>query len=340
MKEVRVAMLGFGGIARTHKVAYELLAKEGYPVRVVAACDVNPEQFTSATQTNLGGKNTDDLTGVALFENVDEMMHKIDFDMADICVPSYLHKQYAVQMMEAGKHVLSEKPMALTSADCEEMLRVSEKTGRLLMIGQCLRFEPAYLYLKKCVDEGTFGKLKNLFMDRLSVYPMWGFEKWYCDTEKSGGCIMDLHIHDIDMARFLLGNPEAVSAVSYDGISRWQVVNSRLYYPKTMVVATGSWDESATTPFSFSYRARFEQASLISNGSKVMLYPDEGEPMQVELPKVNRMAEEIRKIVSMILDPTVKNESNPPESACQSVRLIEVLRKSADCGGEKIVLDN
>ena len=272
------------------------------------------------------------------FVDCDELIAKENFEMVDICLPSYMHKEYAIKLLAAGKHILSEKPMALSSADALEMLESAKKFGKKLLIGQCLRFEPSYLYLKDCIDGGRFGKLKNLFMNRLSSHPKWGYECWYRKTELSGGCIMDLHIHDVDMARFLLGEPNAVSCVSYDGISNWQVVNSRFYYDDLTVIATGSWDEARSLPFQADFRARFEQASVILDAKGVTVYPDEGEPYQPELLSQKRMDEEIRLLAEMILDPAKDNPSNPPESAYKTIALIEKLRESAEQGGEIIKL--
>ncbi len=340
MKKTRVAMIGFGWIAKSHRSAYEQLKREGAPVELVAVCDIDEKRFTTASATNLGTEKKADLSGIATYTDVDQMLAEVDFDMADICIPSYLHRNMAVKMMRAGKDVLSEKPMALCTEDCMEMIRVSKECDRRLMIGQCLRFEPSYLYLKKCIDEGTFGRLKNLFMDRLSVYPTWGFENWFSDTEKSGGCIMDLHIHDIDMARFLLGEPKAVSAVAYDGISRWQVINTRLFYDGVTVIANGSWDEASTVKFSAGFRARFENASVILAADGVTIYPDSGTPYQPELPHANRMAEEIRSIAAMSADRTKVCTANPPESAAKSVTLVEKLRESIALDGANIKIES
>ncbi len=336
MEQVRVALLGFGGIARSHKRAYQRLEREGASTQLVAICDIDSSRFTAESKTNLGDEKKIDLTGIKLFTDVEDLLQNAEFDMVDICLPSYMHKEYAIRMLKAGKHVLSEKPMALCSADCEEILKVADAHNRKLMIGQCLRFEPAYVYLKKCIDEGCFGNLKSLYMERLSGYPRWGFEKWYCNTEKSGGCIMDLHIHDIDMARFLLGEPESVSAISYDGITRWQMVNSRLFYKDAVVIATGSWDETSSFPFTATFRARFENANVVLDNNGVVVYPEGGDEYRPELASADRMAEEIRKITALIMNPNEKNLSNPPESAYQTVRLIEALRESAEHNGQCI----
>jgi len=84
------------------------------------------------------------------------------------------------------------------------------------------------------------------------------------------------------------------------------------------------------------YRVRFEKASVILDGSKITVNPDDGESYEVTLEKKDRMAEEIRLIASCIADENVKNTSNPPESALMSVKLVEALCKSADMAGEKV----
>lgn len=337
MKEIRVAIIGFGGIARTHNKAYARLVKEGVPVKVVAICDKNLNQIKKAADFNLGKDTTPIPETAEIFSDIDDMLKKVDFDMADICLPSFLHKEVACRMLAAGKHVLSEKPMALSSAQCEEMLKARDAAGKKLMIAQCLRFDAKYLYLKDCIDTGRFGSLKNLFMERLSSYPKWGADKWFESTEKCGGCILDTHIHDIDMARFLLGEPELVSSIAYDDISRWQVVNTRLYYKDLTVIANGSWDEAYTIPFHMGFRARFEKASVVlDNGLKV--FPNNGEPFTPELPDTDCYAEEIRFFVNTLLDDTVVNSCNPAESAYQSVKLVEALRRSVALGGERVVI--
>lgn len=332
-KVIRVAMIGFGGIAKSHKRGYEKLEKAGDPVKLVAICDINPEQFTKAQAINLEGNPKYDLSGQTLYTDLDEMIAGEDFDMVDICLPSFLHKEYATKMLRAGKHVLCEKPMALSSADCEEMIATAKACGKKLMIGQCLRFEPLYLFLKNAIEQGTFGKVKNAFFDRLSSMPRWGFEGWYHDTNRSGGAIMDLHIHDVDMVRFLFGEPKAVSAVAYDTETRWTVINSRfLYDDDKIVVATASWDEAKSTKFAMPYRVNFEKATVTLQGGTVTVYPTEGEPYTPELPKADRMAEEIKFLAMSILNGT-ENTQNPPESAMMTVKLVETLRESAaKCG--------
>ncbi len=337
MREVRVAMIGYGGIAKSHKKAYEELEKEGVPVKLVAICDINKEQFTSNTETNLGAESGISLEGINLYTDLDEMIAKEDFELTDICLPSYLHREYTVKMLRAGKHVQCEKPMALTAEDCAIMIKTAEEESKRLMVGQCLRYAPHYLYAKKCIDENTFGKVKAVCMERLSALPEWGFENWFQKTECSGGCAMDLHIHDVDMVRFLFGDPVSVSAVAYDKVTKWQYINSRFYYgDEKVITATGSWDEPESKGFSAGFRIRFEKASLVSDSKGLTVYPDEGKPYKPDCGNQNYMTEELRSIATLVADPELQNTVNPPESAMKSVALVTALCKSADNGGEKV----
>ena len=264
MKQVKVALIGFGGIARSHYAGYQRLAKTDAPLSLVAVCDINPDQLTRQITINTSTEPVTLPSDMHTYTDVDALIANEDFDMADVCLPTYLHKEFTVKLLRAGKHVLCEKPMALSSADCEEMLLASRESGKRLMIGQCLRFDSSYLHLKDAIESEKYGKLRSLTMNRLSALPIWGFEQWFRNTDRSGGCILDMHIHDVDMARFLLGEPDAVSVVSHDGETRWQWEHTRLYYGDVTVSITGSWDETRGTPFVADYRAVFEKASLNS----------------------------------------------------------------------------
>ena len=335
----KLGIIGFGGIARAHNAGYRKLIEEGVPVKLVAVCDIDSSKFESQMNINIDTGNAGMPDDIHTYTSADELIEKEDFDMADICLPTYLHCEYAIKLLKAGKHVLSEKPMALNVEQCDAMLATAKQENRKLMIGQCLRFGSAYLYLKDCVDTEKYGKLRHLFMDRLSAQPRWGFEHWFEDTDRCGGCILDMHIHDVDMVRFLLGEPEAVSTVAMDRDVRWQVENTRMYYDGKLVVITGSWDEAATCKFKSSFRARFEKATLLSDGHSVTVYPDEGATFEAELINHNHyIMEEIRAFINDLLAGNFENKINSPESARESVRVIEKLRESASLNGEIVKL--
>ncbi|MBR2371195.1 MAG: Gfo/Idh/MocA family oxidoreductase [Clostridia bacterium] len=336
---IKVALLGFGGIARSHFRGYEKIMAENSDVKLVAICDINPVRFEIAQSINIDtGKAKFDLTGINLYNNVYDMLEKEEIDMVDICLPTYLHAEYTIEMLKAGKHVMCEKPMALSSEQCREMIETARAEGKKLMIGQCLRFEPMYLCLKEFVDTGVFGKVNYAFFDRISALPKWGYKDWFRSTRHSGGCALDLHIHDVDMVRFLFGEPDSVSSVAQNATVKWQLINSRFNYKDIpVVIATGSWSASPLSSFKMSYRVGFEKAEVILDGGKVTVYPmdnsiNDGQSYVVDLPDKARMAEEIKYFISTFAYGK-ENVTNTPESALASVELVEKLRRSADEGG-------
>jgi predicted dehydrogenase len=150
---LRIGLIGIGFMGRTHLENYMRLEQEGIPIRVIALCDINPDKLEghSAVGNIDTGTSTIDFSRFAKYSSVQDMLEKEQLDMVDIALPTYLHKDISVQCLNQGLNVLCEKPMALTADDCEVMIQSAEKNGKQLMIGQCLRFWPAYEYLKAVV---------------------------------------------------------------------------------------------------------------------------------------------------------------------------------------------
>lgn len=344
MKEIKVALLGFGGIAQSHKHGYDILKNEGFPVKLVAICDIDKSRFYSEQKINLGDVSKGSLDGIGLYTDVDEMLANEKIDTVDICLPTYLHKEYTIKLLRAGKNVQCEKPMSLSYADCEEMLATAKECGKKLMIGQCLHFHESYDYLRACVQDGRFGKLRNISLERLSALPAWGYDGWYRDIKRSGGAPFDLHIHDIDIINYILGKPNAISSVAVDAEMPRQYVNTRLFYDDVTVFATASFNESASADFKMAFRARFDDASLVFEGGSVKVFPNDKNFPSYEAEgtrngeRKDYMAEEIRTMAYYVADPDFINTVNTPEGAASSIFLIEKIIESASRGGEIIKL--
>ena len=331
---LKAALIGFGGIAQAHKNGYIQLEKDG-KVKLVAACDVRKEAFEKVTEINLKSDTTQK-ADIRCYTDLEEMLAKETVDFVDICVPSYLHKELAVKMLNRGYNVLCEKPMALNSADCEEMLQAEKKSGKHFMIAQCLRFFPEYEFLKECIDDKRFGKVLGAFFNRNSSQPLWGFENWYLDYNRCGGAITDIHIHDIDMVRYLFGEPDAVSCRATDCKTRYDIVQTALFYGGTPITANGCWT-AGKIKFAASYKVDFEKASILYEGGKVTVYPEEGDAFQPELTGHDGYTGEIAYFCDVIEGKT-KNEKNPASSAANTIKLIEAMKSSADEGGKKLSL--
>lgn len=333
--EIRVAIVGFGGIARSHYNAYCRLMAEGYPVRVVAVCDRHPERAFDEVTTNLGHKNTPLDPATHLFSSIGELLTGEDFDVADVCLPTALHKEAAIALLSAGKHVLCEKPMALSASDGEEMLAAAKKADCLLMVAHLTRFDPHNRFLKEAVADGRYGRLVHLALKRLSVYPDWS--PIFRTLDLNGGCILDMQIHDIDIASMLLGAPHAVSTLRCDDLPYHQLVDTRLFYEGSTVVIEAVWDNTRRVSFCQGFRARFERASVTSDGETLTVFPHEGEAAPVETPAAQEFYDEIRAFCEAVRG-RPEGGFLPPEGALLDMQIVEATKKSAAEGGATVIL--
>lgn len=338
MKKVKVAIIGYGGIARNHNTSYHALAGLDVPVELVAVCDKNTERLTQKLDFNLGGGETPLPEGIHIYSDIDDLLTKEDFDVADICLPSFLHKDMAIKCLEAGKHVLCEKPMALSLSDCEAMVEAKNKSGKSLMVAHVLRFTQPYRYLKEHVEKGTYGELLELRLNRYSVYPSWGVGDYFNNVNKCGGVALDTHIHDIDFVHTFLGEPISVSAIEHINIPYIQSVNTRLKYKNTVVIANCAWDATFDVPFKANYRARFEHATITYDNDELKVYPYGEEPFKPAFAHTDPCTDQIRYFIETLLYENKHNDTCPPESTVKGVKIVEAIRKSAALGGEDVYL--
>ena len=328
---LNVALIGFGGIAQAHKNGYATMETLG-KARLVAVCDIRKEAFEKKVEINLKTESKDGANSFRCYTDLEEMLANEQIDLIDICVPSYLHREVSVKMLERGYNVLCEKPMALNSEDCDAMLEAEKKSGKQFMIAQVLRFFPEYEYLKSCITEQRFGKPLAASFSRVSHPPIWGWENWFMDYNKAGGCITDLHVHDIDIARYLFGEPKSVSCKAVDTNSQYDIVQTMLYYDDVMVVAQGSW-ASKQNKFTAGYRVDFENATIVLESGKVTVYPnDDSVPFSPELTGWDGYTDEIDYFCDVVSE-KIKNTRNPASSAAKTIRLIEAMKESADSQG-------
>ncbi len=141
-------------------------------------------------------------------DSLDALLDAVD--VVDICTPTYLHHEIAIRAAAAGKHVISEKPLARTLEQAESMIAACEKAGVRLLVAQVVRFFPEYARAKALVDSGAVGRVGVVRLRRVSALPTWSENNWLMDHERSGGMILDLMVHDFDYARWVAGEVESV----------------------------------------------------------------------------------------------------------------------------------
>lgn len=213
-----------------------------------------------------------------------------DVDVVDICLPTDLHAEFAVKALDAGKHVVCEKPMAISLAEADRMIAAAERAGKRLMIGHCIRFWPEYVELTRLVQSGELGRLLSLSLTRYSQFPTWGSDNWLADERRAGGAALDLHIHDTDYALHLMGGaPDqmtSVGNVDERGVSH---VSTLMSFGPTVIHTEGSWNLPAGTPFKMAFRATFERGAAIMDDGPLTIYTDDA-VRTPEMPKMSASA--------------------------------------------------
>ncbi|MFD0958469.1 Gfo/Idh/MocA family protein [Paenibacillus chungangensis] len=187
---MKVAVLGCGGLGSIHANIYAKL--DG--VELTGVCDIRPEVV----------QNISNETGAPAFASFEEMLSGAEFDAISIVLPTYLHKEYTVKAAKARKHIICEKPIALTPEQAEEMIATCRENDVQLYIGHVVRFFPDYVNMKAAIDAGQLGNPGVAHASRIGDHPGKA-RQWYYDKELSGGIIKDLMIHDLDFLRWTLG---------------------------------------------------------------------------------------------------------------------------------------
>ena len=197
MKKLRIGMVGAGNIAKTHLDAYKKVEN----AEIVAICDINPETLAETAKI-YGIEKT--------YATEAEMLANEELDACDVVVWNCSHAECTIMALNAGKHVLCEKPMATNAKEAQEMIDAAEKNNKLLMIGFVLRFGDEARIAKDFIDHDYLG---DIYYSKATYLRRHGAPGG-CFTDKkrsAGGPVIDLGVHVIDLTRYLMGKPKAVS---------------------------------------------------------------------------------------------------------------------------------
>ena len=265
---IRVGLIGCGFMGNMHANCYKNI--EG--VTLAAVADVRRECAEAVAEA-----------GTAIYSDGKDLINNADVDVIDICLPTYLHAEYALLAMERVKYVFVEKPVALTECEAKKMIEKSQSTGCNVQVGQVIRFWDEYVVLRDIVAGGKYGKVVNANFRRLSPRPDWGWNNWLLTTSLSGGAAQDLHIHDIDYARSIFGEPKSFATVKNIIGEKNSYVNTVMTYDDFVVGVEGTWDLPGSYPFTATFRVVFENAVVENAGAGFMLYTKDGaEKIEIE----------------------------------------------------------
>lgn len=200
-RRIRFALVGCGRIAANH---FNAIAQHANRCELVGVCDINPDTLAAAAQA----------TGARAYRSLSEMLAHCDADAFIICTPSGLHPEQAIQIAAAGRHVITEKPMATRWEDGKRMVSACDRAGVRMFVVKQNRRNATLQLLKSAVDQKRFGRIYmvnlNVFWTRPAEY--YNSAKWRGTWEFDGGAFMNQASHYVDLIDWIVGPVESLQA--------------------------------------------------------------------------------------------------------------------------------
>lgn len=200
-RRIRFALVGCGRISKNHLISLEQFKDE---TELVAACDSDPEALKRVTvEKSIPG-----------FSDLETLLKKIDCDIVTLCTPSGLHAEHAIAALRAGRHVLTEKPMATHWRDGQAMCEAAEQAKRHLFVVKQNRLNPTLQLLKKAIDLKRFGKIYSVSINVFWTRPQDYYDQapWRGTWKYDGGAYMNQASHYVDLLDWLVGPVESLQS--------------------------------------------------------------------------------------------------------------------------------
>ena len=277
---IKIGLVGIGFMGMIHYLAAQALRG----ARVTAICSRDPRKLAGdwrGIRGNFGPPGTRmDLGKIKRYPDFDDLLADPDIDLVDICTPTDRHPGMAVAALRAGKHVLVEKAIALTTDDADAMVAAARQAGKLLMVAHVLPFFPEFRFAADAVRGGQHGKLIGGHFTRVISRPDWSAD--IGDASKTGGPAVDLHIHDTHFIGLIAGVPQRVfsSGVSAADGSVEYLTTQYLYGPDGPALSCSSGAVAMSgRPFVHGYEIYLEKATLVYNsgGPALTVFTAEGQ---------------------------------------------------------------
>ena len=326
-KKLKVGVIGLGSMGSTHLDIYSQISE----VEVVAVADPNKSRLDGSNKAegNISGQAQGSVAGIEAKQYIDgmDLIDDPDIELVDICVGTNLHFVFVEAALAKGKHVLVEKPLARTYDQAKKIVELALNSSTNIMSAMCLRYWPAWVWLKKAIDNKEYGECLSLTCKRQTSHPPGTF---YSNDDECGGALLDLHVHDTDFINYCFGMPRAVFSQGYKGPSGGiDHVATHYIYDQSqntpLVTAEGTWTMQEGYGFNMSYTANFEKATacyLLDSEETLKLFRSGHQPETIELKEGMGYEFEIRSFVDDILSNKTIN-INLLKQAAESVAIIE-----------------
>jgi predicted dehydrogenase len=278
-KTVNVGLIGLGSMGVKHFGIYQKLPD----VKVVAIVDADLSKSNgNISKVRLNGQiiadNYVDLSKIKFFTDVQELIANTpELDMIDICLPTSLHPLMIKAGVKANLPVFCEKPLCLDLYEAESIIELIRNSGIYFNLGLCVRLSHAYLHAKNFISSGAAGKIQSAIFRR-NAPKLTG---WFVSEQKTGGALLDLHIHDTDIVNYLFGCPDAVSSFGAKDLvsqeSGFDQLNTVYHYNNgPFVTAECTWAAAPGMPFQRSFLIIGEKATLQLSSTGYCIYFSDG----------------------------------------------------------------
>jgi predicted dehydrogenase len=341
MKKVKVGLVGLGFMGTTHFRIYDELDN----AEVIAIADVNPTKLlgdVSSVIGNIGGGDNSKnlcLKNISTHLRVDDLINDPSIDIVDICVPTPDHFQIAAKALQKGKHVFCEKPVCRNIKEVDELQKIAKKSDKFFNVGMCIRAWPEYFHVNELYKSGALGKVRSVFMRRLSPDISGNsWNNWFMDGQKSGGALLDLHLHDSDFIRFMFGRPKAVTSFGVNSLrcaGGTDYVLTNYHFDDGVIAAEGGWCANKNVPFEMSFQMIFDKATVRFAGEGYKIYWENG---QVESPSVGDARlptgwhQELSYFVNCVENRVVPEKYQNFSEIADSFKIVMAEQESVDSG--------
>ncbi len=260
---IRIGIVGIGFMGMIHYLAARKLAGG----TVTSICSQDAKKLAGDWRSIRGNFGPPgqmmDLGPIKKYDRLEKLLADPEIDLVDICNPTHLHPETAIQALRAGKHVLVEKCIALEPREADAMVEAAAKAGKLLMVAHVLPFFAEFAYAGEAIRGGRFGKMQGGHFKRVISRPDWSAE--IADASKTGGPAIDLHIHDTHFIGLVCGVPGAVFSTGVLEGDAVQYLTTQYLYGNGGPCVTCSSGALAQKgrPFVHGYEIYLERATLV-----------------------------------------------------------------------------
>lgn len=339
MEKLRVGVIGCGSIAQYRHLPEYKFNKN---VELVAVCDINEER----------AKATAEKYGAKAYSSYEELLCNGLVDAVSVCTPNYLHAPISIEALNAGVHVLCEKPMATSKQEAEEMIAAAKANGKKLMIAHNQRFVPSHQRARQLIQSGEVGKIYSFRTAFGHGGPEgWsvdGKESWFFEKEKAFvGAMGDLGVHKTDLLRYVLGEEitEVGSFVETSAKNFADVDDNAVCVLKTESGIIG------TLAASWAYVSKEDNSTIIYGEKAILRLEDDpvnslvvqyanGEVVNYQLGKIQSNdagGQNTTHVINKFVDSVINNEEVPVTGE-EGMRSLEVILAALESNETKQIV--